>query len=147
MGSGEFCEEVVKEVAPFVELGVPDEGVPALLDLGDADSGVVERLVTTVGRHDQLGASVSWVRDAVQVAEVRELVDELQRGREAQFRSGGEVGERDTALADVAPDLQIVSTDVAIPVFGHRFAEFSTELVQQASQQLTDHLAVGAQAA
>ena len=55
---------------------------------GDAGARVLESLVATVCRHDQLGASVARVGDAVQVAEVLELVHQLRRGGEAQLRSG-----------------------------------------------------------
>src|ERR1700742_3009054 len=61
LGSQSF-EQLVEQVAGIVEPLLADETPPALFDLGDAYTCGHERLVATVGRHDQLGPSVATVR-------------------------------------------------------------------------------------
>src|SRR5215207_7227339 len=74
---GQLFQKIVEHMAGLVESPVPDNAAPVIFDFGDPNRRVGQGLLATIGRDDQLRATVARVGDALQIAKVFEFVDQL----------------------------------------------------------------------
>ena len=114
-----------------------------MFDVGDASSGVGHQCLPPLRQVDELRAAVGRVRSTGQVSQVDEVVHQLRGGGQTQLRPVGQLGEPDAAHPDVAEDLEMRLTDVAVSGVRAWRGEVVTKLSQQPDQELPDRQAVG----
>ena len=94
---------------------------PAGLDIGDAVARVAEQRLAPGGQVDELGAAVRGIGPAGQIAMCLKVIDEFRSGRQAELCARRQLGQADSAHADVAEDLVVGLPDVGIaPLRGGR---------------------------
>ena len=115
---------------------------PSALDVGHAATGRGHGIAPALGQVDELGAAVRRIRPSDQVPHLLEVVDQLRGRGQAQLGSVGQLGEPDSADADVAEDLHVGIADVAVARLGAWSREVESKLAQQPNQQLADGLTI-----
>ena len=99
-----------------------------VLDLGDAVAGGVESLSASGRRVDEFRAAIRGVWPPLEVAELLQVIDKLRCCGQAELRPGGQGGESDALDAKAPEDLQVRSSNVAIPALAGWSEELSAEL-------------------
>ena len=70
-----------------------------------------------------------------------EFVHQLRRGRQAELRAAGEVGQPDVPGTEIAEDLQVRVSNVDVATIRARSPQLPAELTEQPDEQLADRLA------
>src|SRR3954447_7465924 len=113
-GRGAVGGDLLEEVAEGGEAVGAVAVRPASLGLGEELGAGAAGDFALGGEPDQLGAAIGGVGDALDVAELGQVVDDLADRLLGHARQGGELGEAHALLLEKAEDAAVGRTDVAV---------------------------------